>query len=92
MGVVNPGAKDPNVMHKAIQEGRIILTFDSDFGELVFRNGMQPCGVVYFRLVDYLSHEPALLLLQILEKNYPIESFFTVISPESIRQKLIPSP
>ena len=42
------GITDREVVDLAIQERRIIVTFDSDFGTLVFRYGLQPPGVISF--------------------------------------------
>ncbi len=38
------------IFEKAISEGRIILTFDLDFGEIVALSGGRRTGVVLFRL------------------------------------------
>lgn len=47
IGGTNPSVCDEQVMQKAIQEDRIILTFDSDYGELVFKYGYRPLAVIY---------------------------------------------
>jgi Domain of unknown function (DUF5615) len=36
---VGPGSPDDQVLALALAEGRIVLTFDKDFGELAFRLG-----------------------------------------------------
>ena len=44
-------AEDPNLLELATQEGRTLITFDSDFGELVHKYGIPaPYGVLFFRL------------------------------------------
>ena len=46
-------AADPNLLEMATQEGRTLITFDSDFGELVYKSGVPaPYGVLFFRLHD----------------------------------------
>ena len=46
-------AADPNLLELATQEGRTLITFDSDFGELVHRYRIPaPYGVLFFRLHD----------------------------------------
>jgi predicted nuclease of predicted toxin-antitoxin system len=42
---------DSDVLAWAVREGRILLTFDKDFGELA-RNAALPasCGVILFRV------------------------------------------
>ena len=42
-----PGIPDEEVINIAIESDRIILTFDSDIGELVFKFGYKPTGVIY---------------------------------------------
>ena len=37
----SPGISDHNALSRATAEGRILMTFDKDFGELVFRLGTQ---------------------------------------------------
>jgi predicted nuclease of predicted toxin-antitoxin system len=43
---------DPEVLGKAREEGRVLLTHDLDFGELVAARGDQLPSVVIFRLRD----------------------------------------
>ena len=59
-----PGAEDSQVLARAVHEERIILTFDRDYGELIYRMRMQsPIGVVYFRYFPTTPEEPAQELL-----------------------------
>lgn len=45
-----PGAKDDAVLKLAADQGRILLTFDRDYGELVYHHRL-PCppAIVYLR-------------------------------------------
>jgi predicted nuclease of predicted toxin-antitoxin system len=44
------GAKDEDILKRAHEESLIILTFDQDYGELLFRHqALPPASVVYFR-------------------------------------------
>ncbi len=49
-----PGTDDTTVLARAAQEDRIILTFDRDYGELIYKRRLTPpLGIVYsakFRL------------------------------------------
>jgi len=46
-----PGSKDQDILTWAVREQRILLTFDQDFGELAWREGLPAsCGIVLFRL------------------------------------------
>jgi predicted nuclease of predicted toxin-antitoxin system len=62
-----PGAEDSLVLERAVREERIILTFDRDYGELIYRLRMAvPKGVIYFRYFPATPEEPAQDLLNLL--------------------------
>lgn len=81
---------DTDVIDFAIQENRIILTFDGDYGTLIFKFGYRPPGVVYFRLENITPDEPARFVMSIVRSEYPIEHMHTVIESDKIRQRRIP--
>jgi len=87
---IAPSITDTNVIAVAQQAGRTILTFDRDFGELVFRDGLRPlAGVVYFRALDYRPAEPAQWLLALLtsDSELSFQRRFTTLTPEMSRQR-----
>jgi predicted nuclease of predicted toxin-antitoxin system len=43
------GASDETVIDLALREGRIFLTEDSDFGQLVYAAGRPSAGVIFLR-------------------------------------------
>lgn len=46
-----PGMADPDVLALARAEGRTLLTFDRDFTQMAFRDGVgNPAGILFFRL------------------------------------------
>ena len=46
-----PGSSDREVLRRAQTEGRVLITFDKDFGELAFRAGLPASsGIVLFRI------------------------------------------
>lgn len=52
-----PGAKVDEILTRANCEKRKIVTFDRDFGELLYKWKMPaPVGVIYFRLHPLDSH------------------------------------
>jgi len=56
----SPGISDEAVMQRARADDRIIVTFDSDYGELVFRRRLPtPGGVLYLRFLPENPLEPA---------------------------------
>lgn len=84
-----PGVSDRVVTDFAISENRIILTFDGDYGTLIFKFGYQPPGVIYFRLTNISASEPAFILMNMLNENYQIDHMHTVIENEKVRQRRI---
>ncbi len=42
------GLPDEGVAHLCDQEQRVLLTFDKDFGDLLFQRGLQAGSAVYF--------------------------------------------
>jgi len=91
IGFFAGGAPDTAVLHYAIAENRVILTFDSDYGTLIFKDGYRPPGVVYFRLTDYLPEEPAELLIAMLAVQWPFAGNFCVLDNDARRIRPIPA-
>ena len=86
------GAKDHEVLSHAKAEDRILITFDSDFGDLIIRRGAPaPPGVIYLRLRRPLSpEEAAQLVVSLLASETAIKGNLTVIDRENIRQRPLP--
>ena len=55
ISLTNPGAPDSDVLATARRDGRILITEDRDFGELVVRQRLEVQGVVLLEL-DRLSN------------------------------------
>jgi predicted nuclease of predicted toxin-antitoxin system len=62
--VPDPG--DEEILRRAREEGRILITLDKDFGELVFLRGMRHAGLV--RLVGIPARQQGVYASQILEQ------------------------
>ena len=52
VGEQSPGWSDWQVLAHAVSENRVVISNDKDFGELVFKNHMVHCGIVFMRLED----------------------------------------
>ncbi len=88
----SPGISDLQVLEKACIEKRIILTFDRDYGELIYKQHF-PCpnGVIYFRMVPRYPAEPAELLLLFFNlKSLEFIGKFSIIEREKMRQRYLP--
>lgn len=90
IGIELPSITDEEVMAIAIEEGRIIITFDSDYGELVYKYGYKPPGVIYLRWKEFTPDFPADYLHEIFKAGQiQFAGLFTVIDENQIRQRKI---
>jgi predicted nuclease of predicted toxin-antitoxin system len=82
-----PSLSDVDILARAVTSGRILITFDRDFGDLIFnRHLAAPIGVVYFRILALSSLEPASLLIELLQ-HHAVEGKFTRVGRREIRQR-----
>ena len=82
----NQGAEDDEVLKIANEEGRILLTQDKDFGELVYRLRKVHLGIILIRLGTDTAIEKAKLVNSVLlEHGEKFLNAFTVIQVNAIR-------
>jgi predicted nuclease of predicted toxin-antitoxin system len=83
------GILDSEVLDFATKEHRIILIFDRDYGELIFKRGYRPsAGVIYLRSEIFQPEEPGKYLIELFStKNILYENTLTVVSDDNIRQR-----
>lgn len=86
------GSPDEWVMQSAAAQARTILTFDRDFGDLVYHFGYPPpaAGIVFFRAKTFAPTDPARWLLRLIELPMTFHGFFTTVTPELTRQRELP--
>lgn len=89
IGTDNPGVLDKTVMELAIAQERTILTFDRDYGELIFKqNHKPPKGVIYMRLDEYAADEPGKIIENLInDGQYLFDNALTVLDRNAIRQR-----
>ncbi len=63
---LNPSMPDVDILFIAEQEGRMVITMDKDFGELVYRSGKNHQGVLLLRLEGATGEEKVTIVQQIL--------------------------
>ncbi len=84
-----PGVKDAVVIAEAQKDDRIILTFDKDYGEIIFKQGVtDPPAVIFLR---YRGADPlaaARLVFDLISGGTNIERVFTVVEVNGIRQRM----
>lgn len=74
------GISDDEVLTKATEENRILITTDKDFGEMIFRERRKHRGVIFLRLADERSANKIAVLSHLLENfsDRLAEQFVTV--------------
>jgi len=81
-----PGITDEEVIFKAIDENRVLLTFDKDFGELAHVRGLSTRnGIVLFRISTKNPVEASEIIMKILLSNFVWTGHFSVITANGIR-------
>ena len=61
----DPG--DSVVLDWAAAEGRVLVTIDTDFGQLIFRQGAKHCGMV--RLPDVPADQRIAIMVDVLSRH-----------------------
>ncbi len=80
------GFADDEILQIAVDEKAVIFTYDTDFGELVFRFSLQSLGVILLRIHGLsLEEKTQITILAIRKHEAELESAFTVISENSVR-------
>lgn len=83
---VAAGMPDSEILKRAADEGRIVLTADKDFGELVFRSGHPiPAGVILLRLPSGDPTELTERACRVIESRADWEGHFSVIESDRLR-------
>jgi hypothetical protein len=88
-----PGASDEVILARAEAEGRVLLTFDKDFGELAFQAGLPAtCGIVLFRVPLRRTRSGSAWLATVIHTRSDWSGRFSVIEPGRIRTRDLPRP
>ena len=89
----SPGISDRAVLSRATAEGRILITFDKDFGELVFRLGLNaPSGIILFRIPPNSPSSVAQTAVTVLESRTDWAGHFSVVDENRVRMKRLMPP
>jgi len=86
-----PGSKDADILHRAVTENRVLLTFDKDFGDLAFQFGLPAtCGIVLFRVQATSSAALATVVVAAIRSRSDWAGNFSVVDPSRIRVRPLP--
>lgn len=86
-----PGQPDVAHVDRAIEENRLIVTFDRDFGELAVRGARPPQGgVILLRFVPENAEAVTQLLLALLQRtDVTWAGHISVVDGVQVRQRRI---
>lgn len=89
IGEENPSIQDYEVIAIATKEERLILTFDRDYGELVFKKGLKPPkGIIYLRIDSFSPKEPAEIIDKLIKfQRFDFDRYLTVVDNNFVRQR-----
>jgi predicted nuclease of predicted toxin-antitoxin system len=81
-----PQADDSEILVRAVGEGRVLVTNDKDFGELVFRSDQAHSGVLLLRLRDESATNRVHVVMTVLEQYADrLSGAFTVATEGYVR-------
>ena len=87
----SPGVPDAVVLARAVAQGRVLVTFDKDFGDLAFHSGLPTgCGVILFRLRAGTSAELATQIVAAIAQRNDWAGQFAVVEPGRVRMRALP--
>jgi predicted nuclease of predicted toxin-antitoxin system len=80
------GINDSEVLEKSYQEGRILVTRDKDFGELVYRLEKQVTGIILLRFSNKNRHLQWPRLKELISlKSRDLVGTFVVVNEHKYR-------
>jgi hypothetical protein len=86
-----PGSPDESVLERAHRENRVLITFDKDFGRLVFQRGARAShGVILFRILQGSSVVGAERICAALDSRDDWSGHFSVVDDFGIRMRFLP--
>ncbi len=88
----SPGIPDTEVLTRAHTENRLLITFDKDFGELVFKQGAKAShGIVLFRIAQPSAAAVAARVTAVLASRQDWAGHFSVVEEFAVRMRLLPN-
>jgi predicted nuclease of predicted toxin-antitoxin system len=88
---IMPSASDLQVLGHASAESRWVLTFDRDYGELVFARAVPPPpAIVFLRQGAFTPAWPAQVVLDLLARADWVHGNMVVVSGRALRRRALP--
>lgn len=88
IGEVRAGIPDREVLATADSSGRLLITEDRDFGDLVIRQGLPVRGVMLLRLDTLTNEAEAARVIEVVEQHAGVlDGHLVVVEPGRIRRR-----
>lgn len=80
------GMPDTDILKLALQEKRVLITLDKDFGQMIYQSHAEHSGMVLLRLQNESSQNIKMILLNFLNSydNKMVDKFI-VVTEDKIR-------
>ena len=89
--IIKRGMKDIEILKLAYENDQVIITFDKDFGQLVFKDEERTKGVILLRFIPSSPAKITTILKEVLNKpDFNPYKKFTVIHEKHIRMVDLP--
>jgi len=83
-----PGISDRKVLERAVEDRRILLTLDKDFGEVAYKFQMPAeCGIILLKLPLSSPRVGTDIVLDAIKSRSDWAGHFSVIEPHRIRMR-----
>ena len=88
----SPGIADAMVLDLACRQQRTLLTFDRDYGELIYLKRLPvPSGVIYLRFIPTSPDNAVQQVAHILaDEGKQVQGYFVVMDRDSYRRRPLP--
>jgi predicted nuclease of predicted toxin-antitoxin system len=86
---VKKGMRDHEVLDLSFKEGRILITFDKDFGKLAFKEKRKAVGIILLRVNPKSIQHIKDRILLIFEQVKDLEGKFIVLEENILRVREI---
>ena len=88
VGDIMPASPDEDILEYADRSGRILITDDKDFGELIFRLEKPSKGVILLRM-PYDPKKRLEAINNLIRKASPLQGKFVVLGEKTARIRTI---
>jgi len=82
---LSQGLSDREVIELANNENRVIITFDKDFGQLIYRKRMKVTGLILLRFAPTSPEYIAERIEHVLAQGISLENKLVVVREDRIR-------